>query len=70
KLGGFIIAGEFASVIKKQIPALSKSIIHPVKAVGENSNGSIMFTVDSTGKFSCESDYWTSYTQKLLDSIK
>ena len=70
KLGGFIIAGLFAQAIKAEIPPLAKSIVHPVKTIGENSNGSLMFTVDSTGKFSCDSDYWTSYTQKMLDSIK
>ena len=70
KLGGFIIAGEFARAIKLQIPALSKSIVHPTKAIGENMNGSLMFTVDSTGKFKCDSEYWTAYTQKLLDGIK
>lgn len=70
KLGGFVIAGLFSQAIKTQIPALGKSIVHPKKAIGENSNGSIMFTVDSTGKFSCDSEYWTSYTQKMLDSIK
>ncbi|MBQ8679270.1 MAG: hypothetical protein IJ530_05860 [Treponema sp.] len=70
KLGGFIIAGLFAQSIKAQIPALAKSVVHPAKTIGENSNGSLMFTVDSTGKFSCDSEYWTSYTQKMLDSIK
>ena len=70
KLGGFIIAGEFAKAIKLQIPALGKSIVHPVKTIGENSDGKLMFTVDSTGKLSCGSEYWTNYTQKMLDSIK
>ena len=70
KLGGFIIAGLFAQSIKTQIPALGKSVVHPTKAIGENSDGKLMFTVDSTGKFSCDSEYWTTYTQKLLDSIK
>ena len=70
KLGAFIIAGEFARAIRVQIPSLAKSIVHPVKTIGENSNGKLMFTVDSTGKFQCDDDYWTVYTQKMLDTIK
>lgn len=70
KLGGFIIAGLFAQSIKSQIPALGKSVIHPVKTIGENSDGKLMFTVDSTGKFSCDSEYWNLFTRKMLDSIK
>ena len=69
-LGGFIIAGLFAQAIRTQIPALSKSIVHPTKAIGENMNGSLMFTVDGTGKFKCDSEYWTGFTQKMLDGIK
>ncbi|MCR4821884.1 MAG: hypothetical protein K5873_03315 [Treponema sp.] len=70
KLGGFVIAGLFAQEIKSKLPALGKSIVHPTKTIGENSDGKLMFTVDSTGKFSCDSTYWNSYTQKMLDSIK
>ncbi|MBQ0052257.1 MAG: hypothetical protein KBT11_09395 [Treponema sp.] len=70
KLGGFIIAGEFAKEIKAKIPALGKSIVHPTKAIGENSDGSIMFSVDGNGKFSCNDAYWTAYAQKLMDGIR
>ena len=70
KLGGFVIAGEFARAIKQQIPALGKSVVRPVKAIGENSDGTLMFTVDGTGKFSCGDEYWTGYTQKLLDGLR
>ena len=66
KLGGFIIAGEFAKAIQKQIPELSKSVKKPAKAIGENSDGSIMFTVDSEGNFSCGSEYWTNYERASL----
>lgn len=69
KLGGFIIAGEFARAIKTQVPQLGKSIVRPAKAIGENADGSLMFTVDSSGTFSCDDAYWTNYTQKLLDSL-
>ena len=69
KLGGFVIAGLFAKAIKTQIPALSKGVVHPAKAIGENADGSLLFTVDSTGKFSCASEYWTQNTQKMLDSL-
>ena len=69
KLGGFIIAGEFANAIKVLIPTLGKSIVHPTKAIGENANGSLMFTVDGSGKFSCDDEYWTAYAQKLLESM-
>ena len=70
KLGGFIIAGEFAKAIKANIPGLAKSIVCPKKAIGENSDGKLMFTVDSTGKFSCDEPYWTAYTQSLINSLK
>ena len=69
KLGGFILAGEFAKVIKAKIPALAKSLVHPKKAIGENSDGSLMFTVDSNGVFSCNDSYWTNYEQKVMDSF-
>ncbi len=69
KLGGFILAGEFAKAIKAKIPALGKSLVHPVKAIGENADGSLMFTVDSNGKFNCKDAYWTEYEQKVMDSF-
>ena len=67
KLGGFVIAGEFAKAIQKQIPELAKSVKKPAKAIGENSDGSIMFTVDSEGRFSCGDDYWTKFCQEEID---
>jgi len=70
KLGGFIIAGEFAKAIKKQIPELAKSIKKPSKAIGENSDGSLMFTVDSNSNFTCDSSYWADYEQKVINAIK
>ena len=69
KLGGFVIAGEFAKAIKKQIPALAKSVVRPKKAIGENADGSIMFTVDSEGKFTCDSEYWTKIEQSELSKF-
>lgn len=69
KLGAFVLAGLFAKAIKVQIPSLAKGIIHPSRAMGENFDGSLLFTVDSTGKFSCPSEYWTNYTQKFLDGL-
>lgn len=70
KLGGFIIAGEIAKAIKATIPALATSIVHPTKAIGENSDGSLMFTVDGAGTIACDDAYWKTYTQNLMDSIK
>ena len=69
KLGGFVIAGLFARAIKAQIPALGKSLLAPARVIGENSDGKLMFTVDGKGKFTCESDYWTAYTQKMLSEF-
>ncbi|MBQ6782244.1 MAG: hypothetical protein IJP62_13625 [Treponema sp.] len=69
KLGGFILAGEIAKAIKTTIPALAGSIVHPKKAIGENSDGKLMFTVDSEGKIECESAYWKNYAQNLMDSM-
>ncbi|MBQ9909820.1 MAG: hypothetical protein IJM48_08510, partial [Treponema sp.] len=69
KLGAFIIAGLFAKAIKTQIPSLAKGVVHPAKAIGENADGSLTFMVDSNGKFSCESEYWTLSTQKMLDGL-
>ena len=70
KLGGFIVAGEFAKQIKATIPELGKSIVQPTKAIGENSDGSLMFTVNSEGKFECADAYWTKYEQEVLNSLK
>ena len=36
----------------------------------DTSDGKLMFTVNSIGKFSSESEYCTAYTQKMLDLIK
>ena len=69
KLGAFIVAGFFARAIKTQIPQLAKGVIKPAKEIGENSDASLTFTVDSTGKFSCDSEYWTVTTQKMLDGL-
>lgn len=69
KLGGFVVAGEFAVSIKKAIPALGKNVAKPVKVIGENNDGTVSFTVDSESKFSCSSDYWTAYEQKVIDSV-
>ena len=69
KLGGFVIAGEFASAIKTSIPALGKNIAKPAKAIGENNDGEIMFKVDSESRFSCKSDYWTKYEQSVIEAI-
>lgn len=69
KLGGFVIAGEFAKEIKKVIPALAPSIIHPKNAMGENSDGKIMFTVDQDGKMESYDKYWTRYEQSVMDSL-
>lgn len=70
KLGGFVAAGELARAVKILIPALGKGIVRPADVIGENPDGSVLFTVDRTGKFSCGDEYWTLYTQRLLDSIK
>ncbi len=70
KLGGFIIAGEFAKEIQKKIPELAKSVKQPAKAIGENSDGTIMFSVDSEGKFSCDDEYWTKYMHEQIESLK
>jgi pectin methylesterase-like acyl-CoA thioesterase/lysophospholipase L1-like esterase len=69
KLGGFILAGVIAGQIKNTIPALAPSIVHPAKVIGENSNGSTLFTVNSDGKITCTDAYWQSYTQNLMDSL-
>jgi len=69
KLGGFVIAGEFAKEIKKVIPELAPSIIHPKNAMGENSDGKIMFTVDQDGKMESYDKYWTRYEQSVMDSL-
>lgn len=70
KLGGFILAGEIAKAIKKQIPELGKNIVKPAKVLGENADGANLFTVDSSSKFTCDDAYWTTYEQKVIDSIK
>ena len=70
KLGGFIIAGEFAKAIKASIPRLATSVAHPAKAIGENSDGKLMFTVDGNGTITCDDAYWQKYAQSLMDSIK
>ena len=70
KLGGFVLAGEFAKAIKKQIPELGKNIVKPAKVLGENADGANLFTVDSSSKFICDDEYWTTYEQKVIDSIK
>lgn len=69
KLGGFVAAGEFAKSIKKIIPRLGKNITKPLKVLGENNDGTVCFTVDSEGRFSCPSAYWTSYEQNVIDTI-
>ena len=69
KLGGFILAGEIAKAIKAQIPALKTSVVHPTKAIGENSDGKLMFSVGSDGKISCDNEYWKAYAQSLMDSL-
>ncbi|MGI5071017.1 hypothetical protein HRO26_07720 [Treponema pectinovorum] len=69
KLGGFIAAGEFAKEIKKNIPGLAASVVPPKNAMGENNDGKLMFTVDQDGKMQCYDKYWTSYEQKVIDSL-
>lgn len=69
KLGGFVIAGEFAKEIKKNIPGLSASIVPPKNAMGENNDGKLMFTVDQDGKMHSYDKYWTRYEQSVLDSL-
>ena len=70
KLGGFVIAGEIAKAIKAGIPALATSVVHPAKAIGENSDGTLLFTVDGNGIIDCKDTYWKTYAQALMDSIK
>lgn len=70
KLGGFILAGEFAKEIKAKIPSLAKNLVKPTKVLGENADGENQFTVDSTGNFTCKEAYWTSYEQKVMNSLK
>ena len=69
KLGGFVVAGEFAKEIKKNIPELAPSIIHPKNAMGENNDGKLMFTVDQDGKMESYDKYWTRYEQSVMDSL-
>lgn len=69
KLGGFVVAGEFAKEIKKNIPELAPSIIHPKNAMGENNDGKLMFTVDQDGKMESYDKYWTRYEQGVMDSL-
>jgi len=70
KLGGFALAAEMAKAVKTQIPGLAPSVVHPVKAIGENSDGSLMFTVGSDGKIDCADEYWKKAIQSSIDSIK
>ena len=58
-----------AKEIKKVIPELAPSIIHPKNAMGENSDGKIMFTVDQDGKMESYDKYWTRYEQSVMDSL-
>lgn len=69
KLGGFVVAGEFAKEIKKNIPGLAPSIVHPRNAMGENTDGKIMFTVDQDGKMDSYDKYWIRYEQAVMDSL-
>ena len=69
KLGGFVVAGEFAKEIKKLIPELAPSIVHPRNAIGENSDGKLMFSVGNEGKMSCYDAYWQRYEQAVMDSL-
>ncbi len=69
KLGGFVIAGEFAKEIKKNIPELAPSIVHPRNAMGENNDGKLLFTVDQDGKIESYDKYWARYEQQVMDSL-
>ncbi len=69
KLGGFVVAGEFAKAIKAGIPGLSASICHPKNAMGENSDGKLMFTVNQEGKMESDDLYWARYEQTVMDSL-
>ena len=69
KLGGFVVAGEFAKEIKKNIPTLAASISHPKNAIGENADGSLMFSVTNDGKMDCIDAYWQRYEQSVMDSF-
>ena len=66
---GISIPEIFAKEIKKVIPELAPSIIHPKNAMGENSDGKIMFTVDQDGKMESYDKYWTRYEQSVMDSL-
>ncbi|MCR5725809.1 MAG: hypothetical protein K6G80_12065 [Treponema sp.] len=69
KTGGFIIAGLFAKAIKKAVPALGSAVVKPSRVSAVDQNGRQVFSVDSKGSFSCDDEYWTAWTQKLLDSF-
>lgn len=69
KLGGFISAALFAREIKKAIPELSKALVKPAKVQGLTSEGKSVFMVDSQSRITCANEYWTSYAQKLIDSL-
>lgn len=70
KLGAFIIAGEFAKQIKTTIPELAPSIVAPKNAIGENNDGTLMFTVNQNGDFSCSDPYWQRYERNVLADLK
>ncbi len=69
KLGGFAVAAEIAKAVKAQVPGLSKSIVHPAKVIGENSDGSLMFTVSGEGKIQCDDEYWKKNIQAMIDQF-
>lgn len=69
KLGGFIIAGEFAHAIKAGIPALAPRVRHPTDTTGTNTDGTVLFSVDANGIFDCPDAYWKTYAQNLMDSL-
>ena len=69
KLGGFISAALFAREIKKAIPELSKALVKPAKVQGLTSEGKSVFMIDSQSRITCANEYWTSYAQKLIDSL-
>ncbi|SFR86558.1 pectinesterase family protein [Anaeromicropila populeti] len=81
KLGGFISAAYIAQNIQTMSLNISHAIKIPAQVLGENTDGSVLFTVNGSGQLtayemdadgnytSVVSQYWTNVGQNLIQAI-